>query len=56
MPLIFILFNIKINFLQTMSGISTQKEGSIYFTICSLVLLGLFTSCQNDLKNKEWDV
>ena len=39
-----------------MSAFSTQKQGPILFIICSLILSGLFTSCQNDLKNKEWDV
>ena len=39
-----------------MSAFSTKIRGLIYFTICSLILSGMFTSCQNDLKNKEWDV
>ena len=39
-----------------MSTFSKQKQGPIYFKICSLILLGMFSSCQNDLKNKEWDV
>ena len=39
-----------------MSTFSKQKQGPIYFKICSLILSGMFLSCQNDLKNKEWDV
>ena len=39
-----------------MSAFSKQKRGPIYFKICSLILSGMFLSCQNDLKNKEWDV